>query len=71
MTCVKEKPKVHGGKRLRAQISPRSGLPCTAVLPFTPLVAAANFDPELGTIRGKVTLVATGLPLHQVHRLFL
>jgi hypothetical protein len=36
---------------------------------LTQLFAAANFDPEWGTIRGKVTLAATGLPVHQVHRL--
>jgi iron complex outermembrane receptor protein len=66
MTHFKEKPKVYGGPRLRAQLSRRLGLLCTAVLLFTPLVAAANFDPEWGTIRGKVTLGAIGLPLRQV-----
>ena len=66
MTRFKENVKVHGRTRLRAQLSARLGLLCTGVLLFTQLFAATNFDSEWGTIRGTVTLAATGLPLHQV-----
>jgi len=71
MTHFKEKPEVHGGQRQQAQFLPRMGLLCSTALLFTHLFAVENFDLAWGKIRRKVAPAAAGLPLPQVHRLFL
>jgi len=71
MTHFKEKPEVHGGQSRQTQFLPKVGLLRSTSLLFTHLFAVENFDLAWGKIRRKVAPAAAGLPLHQVHRLFL
>jgi hypothetical protein len=69
MIRFKEEPKVRGGQRLRAQLRLRLALLHAAVLLFMSFIAAANSNPEWGTIRRKATLAASGFLLRSIHRL--
>jgi iron complex outermembrane receptor protein len=66
MTPFIEKQNIHGGHGRRARLSLGMAVLCSVLFLLSAVAAAAVSDEAWGTIRGRVTLGATRLPLRQV-----